>query len=164
MALHAHSCTSSFYTVAAAAVIGMFQKAAFDVLSQVLLLILLLAAQVAQAWKWALLVHVLSWYMQIHPGHAILEGRKPALLDSLVQVRGEWQQQRCAGCCAGTCMCMLWQAGAWLGDAGGSSDLLDAMACSVSTCSGSLVQTGQVLAGAVRAGCDAAKAKKACRS
>lgn len=24
--------------------------------------------------------------MQIHPGHAILEGRKPALLDSLVQV------------------------------------------------------------------------------
>lgn len=41
--------------------------------------------QVAQAWKWALLVHVLSWYMQIHPGHAILEKRKPALLDSLVQ-------------------------------------------------------------------------------
>jgi hypothetical protein len=25
--------------------------------------------------------------IQIHPGHAILEGRKPALLDSLVQVR-----------------------------------------------------------------------------
>eukprot|EP00878_Enallax_costatus_P006710 GHUV01007035.1.p1 GENE.GHUV01007035.1~~GHUV01007035.1.p1 ORF type:complete len:264 (+),score=40.52 GHUV01007035.1:2-793(+) len=37
------------------------------------------------AWKWALLVHVFSWYMQIHPGHAVLEGRKPALLDSLVQ-------------------------------------------------------------------------------
>jgi hypothetical protein len=50
------------------------------------LLLLLLPLQVAQAWKWALLVHVFSWYMQIHPGHAILEGRKPALLDSLVQV------------------------------------------------------------------------------
>lgn len=37
------------------------------------------------AW-WALGVQVFSWYMQIHPGHAILEGRKPALLDSLVQV------------------------------------------------------------------------------
>jgi hypothetical protein len=43
--------------------------------------------QVSHAWQWALLVHVLSWYMQIHPGHALLEGRKPALLDSLVQVR-----------------------------------------------------------------------------
>eukprot|EP00775_Hariotina_reticulata_P006457 gene6457-6686_t len=41
--------------------------------------------QVAGAWKWALLVHVFSWYMQIHPGHAVLEGRKPALLDSLGQ-------------------------------------------------------------------------------
>ena len=26
--------------------------------------------------------------VQIHPGHALLEGRKPALLDSLVQVGG----------------------------------------------------------------------------
>jgi hypothetical protein len=60
----------------------------------------LLALQVTQAWKWALLVHVLSWYMQIHPGHAILEGRKPALLDSLVQVRGKRCQQHCAGCYA----------------------------------------------------------------
>ncbi|KAF6265193.1 hypothetical protein COO60DRAFT_1034201 [Scenedesmus sp. NREL 46B-D3] len=41
--------------------------------------------QVPHAWQWALLVHVFSWYMQIHPGHAILEGRKPAVLDSLVQ-------------------------------------------------------------------------------
>lgn len=42
-------------------------------------------AQVAKAGLWALGVHVFGWYMQIHPGHAILEGRKPALLDSLVQ-------------------------------------------------------------------------------
>jgi len=41
--------------------------------------------QVAHAMYWALLVHVLSWYMQIHPGHALLEKRKPALVDSLVQ-------------------------------------------------------------------------------
>lgn len=33
----------------------------------------------------ALVAHVLCWYMQIHPGHALLEKRKPALLDSLVQ-------------------------------------------------------------------------------
>jgi hypothetical protein len=38
-------------------------------------------------------VHVFSWYMQIHPGHALLEGRKPALLDSLVQVGG-WRHRR----------------------------------------------------------------------
>lgn len=28
-------------------------------------------------------VQLLSWYLQIHPGHAVLEGSKPALLDSL---------------------------------------------------------------------------------
>ncbi len=38
-----------------------------------------------RAAKWALALHVLGWYMQIHPGHALLEGRKPALLDSFVQ-------------------------------------------------------------------------------
>lgn len=43
-------------------------------------------AQVAKAWQWSLLVQAFSWYMQIHPGHAVLEGRKPALLDSLAQV------------------------------------------------------------------------------
>jgi len=31
------------------------------------------------------LVHVLSWYMQLHPGHAIFEGRKPALVDAMYQ-------------------------------------------------------------------------------
>lgn len=46
----------------------------------------LFRTHVANAWAWALGVHVLSWYMQIHPGHAILEGRKPALLDSFFQV------------------------------------------------------------------------------
>mmetsp|Transcript_3525 Transcript_3525/g.6098 ORF Transcript_3525/g.6098 Transcript_3525/m.6098 type:complete len:217 (+) Transcript_3525:90-740(+) len=38
-----------------------------------------------KAAKWALLIHVLGWYLQIHPGHAIFEGRKPALMDSLSQ-------------------------------------------------------------------------------
>jgi 2-hydroxy fatty acid dioxygenase len=33
--------------------------------------------------KWSALVHVLSWYVQIHPGHAVIEGAKPALFDSL---------------------------------------------------------------------------------
>ena len=32
-----------------------------------------------------LLVHIFSWYMQIHPGHAMFEKRKPALMDSLTQ-------------------------------------------------------------------------------
>ena len=31
------------------------------------------------------LVHVFCWYAQIHPGHGIYEGRKPALLDSALQ-------------------------------------------------------------------------------
>lgn len=38
-----------------------------------------------KAAKWAFALHLLSWYIQIHPGHAVLEGRKPALLDSFVQ-------------------------------------------------------------------------------
>lgn len=38
------------------------------------------------AWAWAIGVHILGWYMQIHPGHALLEHRKPALLDSFFQV------------------------------------------------------------------------------
>jgi len=36
-------------------------------------------------WKIALFLHAFSWYMQIHPGHAIYEGVKPALLDSMAQ-------------------------------------------------------------------------------
>ncbi|GIL47469.1 hypothetical protein Vafri_4293 [Volvox africanus] len=43
------------------------------------------SAVVPRAPLWALAVHVLGWYLQIHPGHAILERRKPALMDSLVQ-------------------------------------------------------------------------------
>ena len=42
----------------------------------------------AAAAKWALGVHALGWFMQIVPGHGYFEGRKPALLDSLVQVCG----------------------------------------------------------------------------
>lgn len=43
------------------------------------------ASKFGTAAKWAGLLHLLSWYMQIHPGHKVLEGRKPALLDSLLQ-------------------------------------------------------------------------------
>ncbi len=39
----------------------------------------------AASLKYALFLHVLGWYMQIHPGHTIFEGRKPALLDSFFQ-------------------------------------------------------------------------------
>jgi uncharacterized membrane protein YGL010W len=39
----------------------------------------------ADAWRLAVGLHVLAWYMQIHPGHGVFEKRKPALLDSLVQ-------------------------------------------------------------------------------
>lgn len=30
-------------------------------------------------------LHVLSWYMQLHPGHKVFEGRKPALMDAMYQ-------------------------------------------------------------------------------
>ena len=40
------------------------------------------AARYGRAARWAGALHGLSWYMQIHPGHAIFEGRKAALLDS----------------------------------------------------------------------------------
>lgn len=42
---------------------------------------------VPHAWAWALGIHVFSWYMQIVPGHAWAEHRKPALTDSFLQVR-----------------------------------------------------------------------------
>jgi uncharacterized membrane protein YGL010W len=35
--------------------------------------------------KYAGLLHIFSWYMQLHPGHAVFEGRKPALLDGMYQ-------------------------------------------------------------------------------
>jgi uncharacterized membrane protein YGL010W len=38
--------------------------------------------------RFAFALHALSWYMQIHPGHGILEGVKPALVDSLGQALG----------------------------------------------------------------------------
>lgn len=41
--------------------------------------------QVAGAWAYALGFFVLGWYMQIHPGHLVLEKRKPALVDGFVQ-------------------------------------------------------------------------------
>ena len=41
---------------------------------------------VPHAWAYAIAVHILSWYVQIHVGHVMLEHRKPALLDSFFQV------------------------------------------------------------------------------
>ena len=41
---------------------------------------------VPYAWAYAIGVHALSWWAQIHVGHIMLEHRKPALLDSFFQV------------------------------------------------------------------------------
>ena len=38
-----------------------------------------------QAMRIALIAQIVSWYLQLHPGHAIFEKVKPALLDSLGQ-------------------------------------------------------------------------------
>lgn len=38
--------------------------------------------------KFALILNAVSWYMQIHPGHKICEGVKPALMDSFGQALG----------------------------------------------------------------------------
>ena len=35
--------------------------------------------------RYAGVIHVFCWYMQLHPGHGVFEGRKPALLDSVLQ-------------------------------------------------------------------------------
>lgn len=51
---------------------------------------------------------VLATAAQIHPGHAVLEGRKPALLDSLVQVGGRGHRVWAGGWVVGTHM---WEAG-----------------------------------------------------
>lgn len=48
---------------------------------------------VPHAWAYAIAVHALSWYVQIHVGHVMLEHRKPALLDSFFQVRIEHNLQ-----------------------------------------------------------------------
>ena len=45
---------------------------------------------VPHAWAWAIGLHIFAWFMQVVPGHAWIEGRKPALLDSLFQVPGCW--------------------------------------------------------------------------
>ena len=46
------------------------------------------AARRPDAWKLALALNALSWYMQIHPGHAVYEKVKPALVDSFSQALG----------------------------------------------------------------------------
>lgn len=43
------------------------------------------AGYAGRAWLVALGAHLLGWYMQLHPGHAVFEKRKPALMDGLVQ-------------------------------------------------------------------------------
>ena len=45
------------------------------------------ASRAGTAAKVAGLLHLMSWYMQLHPGHGVFEGRKPALLEGLVQVK-----------------------------------------------------------------------------
>lgn len=49
---------------------------------------LLVDKRYSSAWKWAIIVQIVSWVMQIGPGHAYFEGVKPALLDSLSQAFG----------------------------------------------------------------------------
>jgi len=39
---------------------------------------------VTHAWTYALALHVLAWYMQIHPGHGIFEKRAAALTDNFI--------------------------------------------------------------------------------
>ena len=48
----------------------------------------LVAARRADAWKLALALNAVGWYMQIHPGHAVFEKVKPALVDSFSQALG----------------------------------------------------------------------------
>ena len=38
-----------------------------------------------RAARYAGVIHIFCWYMQLHPGHGVFEGRKPALLDSVLQ-------------------------------------------------------------------------------
>ena len=40
---------------------------------------------VPHAWAWALGLHALSWFVQVHFGHTVAEKRRPALLDSFFQ-------------------------------------------------------------------------------
>ncbi|GAB4817512.1 hypothetical protein N2152v2_004558 [Parachlorella kessleri] len=40
---------------------------------------------VLSGWGWALGLHLLSWFAQVHFGHNVAEKRKPALLDSFFQ-------------------------------------------------------------------------------
>ena len=43
------------------------------------------SAPYGRAAMWAGALHVLGWYMQLHPGHGVFEGRKAALVDALIQ-------------------------------------------------------------------------------
>lgn len=41
--------------------------------------------QVIDAWKWAVGLHVLGWFMQIVPGHIVYEKRRAALMDGFIE-------------------------------------------------------------------------------
>jgi len=43
------------------------------------------AGAFGRAAAYACVLHLLGWYAQIHPGHGVFEGRKPALLESVLQ-------------------------------------------------------------------------------
>lgn len=62
---------------------------------------------VPYAWAYAIGVHALSWWAQIHVGHIMLEHRKPALLDSFFQVllRKLWWEA-CPSCIASWHVCL----------------------------------------------------------
>ena len=47
---------------------------------------------VPNAWAWAIGVHVLSWWAQVHIGHIMIEGSRPALTQSFFQVACSLQQ------------------------------------------------------------------------
>ena len=54
---------------------------------------------VPHAWAYAIGVHVLSWWAQIHLGHMMLEHRKPALLDSFFQAMTPLHAMPCHASC-----------------------------------------------------------------
>jgi len=77
----------AFYCIYYLTLGDLFAAISFDVI----LVILFLSANAFyahfgdKAFTYALALHILSWYMQIHPGHGVFEGRKPSLTDSFFQ-------------------------------------------------------------------------------
>ena len=61
---------------------------------------------VPHAWAYAIGVHVLSWWAQIHLGHIMLEHRKPALLDSFFQAMTPLHAMPCQLVCICITLCL----------------------------------------------------------